>query len=317
MIKNFYVDQVKNKESVEEFKSNKIIFAYNISNEEYKILSNKLNIKEQRLKDTINEEVFTPRMTKSDWEIYKIYYPKLNYEKDAEDNDIKSTMSSELVPLVILYKEDQIVILQDKYTQDLENFISSYLETQTSFIDNRNFLLIILHHVVQMLYKHIRFLISEHDLVEQLLHKSKNNNKLIDLVEIEQGFAIFNLALRNISFIVDNIDEEEEFITYSEYLLRMQQEINFTIDLSSTYVEICKTTRETYSSYIANDMNVTMKFLAAITIIATIPNAIFGFYGMNIRLPFGENHLAVLIIIGLVMAMVYGTWRILKKRKLM
>lgn len=317
MIKNFYVEEVKNKESTEEFTSNEIMFSYNITSEEYQILSKKLNIKEQRLRDTINEEVFTPRMTKSDWEIYKIYYPKLNYEKDEDGNDIKSTMNAELIPLVVLYKDDQIVLLQEKYTQELEAFITSYLETQTSFIDNRNFLLVIFHHVVQMLYKHIRFLIAGHDLVETLLHKSKNNNKLIDLVEIEQGFAIFNLALRNIDFIVDNIDEDEEFAIYSEYLLRIQQEINFTIDLSSTYVEICKTTRETYSSYIANDMNVTMKFLAAITIIATIPNAIFGFYGMNIKLPFMGDTWVIFMIIGLVMVLVYVMWRILKRRKLM
>ena len=64
-------------------------------------------------------------------------------------------------------------------------------------------------------------------------------------------------------------------------------------------------------------MNVTMKFLAAITIIATIPNAIFGFYGMNVKLPFGDHPWAVLIIIGLVMLLVYAMWRILKRRKLM
>ena len=142
MIKNFYVEEVKNKESTEEFTSNEIMFSYNITSEEYQILSKKLNIKEQRLRDTINEEVFTPRMTKSDWEIYKIYYPKLNYEKDEDGNDIKSTMNAELIPLVVLYKDDQIVLLQEKYTQELEAFITSYLETQTSFIDNRNFLLV-------------------------------------------------------------------------------------------------------------------------------------------------------------------------------
>ena len=81
MIKNFYVEEVKNKESTDEFTSNEIMFSYNITSEEYQILSKKLNIKEQRLRDTINEEVFTPRMTKSDWEIYKIYYPKLNMKK--------------------------------------------------------------------------------------------------------------------------------------------------------------------------------------------------------------------------------------------
>ncbi len=64
-------------------------------------------------------------------------------------------------------------------------------------------------------------------------------------------------------------------------------------------------------------MNVTMKFLAAITIIATIPNAIFGFYGMNIKLPFMGDTWVIFMIIGLVMVLVYVMWRILKRRKLM
>ena len=54
MIKNFYVEEVKNKESTDEFTSNEIMFSYNITSEEYQILSKKLNIKEQRLRDTIN-----------------------------------------------------------------------------------------------------------------------------------------------------------------------------------------------------------------------------------------------------------------------
>ena len=49
--------------------------------------------------------------------------------------------------------------------------------------------------------------------------------------------------------------------------------------------EICKTTRKIYSSYIGNNMNITMKVLAAATILITDPNMIFGFYGMNVKLP--------------------------------
>ena len=79
--------------------------------------------------------------------------------------------------------------------------------------------------------------------------------------------------------VVENLKEDEQFEQYEEYMTRILQEINFTLDLSSSYCEICKTTRETYSSYIGNNMNITMKVLAAATILITVPNMIFGFYG--------------------------------------
>ncbi len=316
MIKTLYVENVKNEEISGNYKSNNVILASNLNAEDYEILSQKLNIKKQRLKDTVNEEVFTPRMVKSDWSIYKVYYPKINTQKE-DKSSFNMRIKAEIIPIIILYREEQIVILEEKYTQELETFIISYLESQSNYIDNRNLLLVLFHHTVQNLYKHVRFLMSEHDMLEDLLQTSKNNDKLIDLVEIEQGFAIFNLALRNINFIIDNLYEIEDFSNYLDYLTRIQQEISFTADLSSTHVEICKTTRETYSSYIANDMNVTMKILAVVTILVTIPNAVFGFYGMNVKLPFQDKGYFTLIFIFIIIIIgIWGVRKYLKNKKM-
>ena len=39
---------------------------------------------------------------------------------------------------------------------------------------------------------------------------------------------------------------------------------------------------DAFASVISNNLNVIMKVLTSITILLTIPNIIFGFYGMNI-----------------------------------
>ena len=63
----------------------------------------------------MNEEVFTPRMVKSDWSIYKVYYPKINTQKE-DKSSFNMRIKAEIIPIIILYREEQIVILEEKYT---------------------------------------------------------------------------------------------------------------------------------------------------------------------------------------------------------
>jgi len=107
-----------------------------------------------------------------------------------------------------------------------------------------------LHKISQSLYKYVRILIGEHDKIETVLREQQSNEKLISLSEVEQGFYVYNIAMRNLDYVVENLKEDKQFQQYEEYMTRILQEINFTLDLSSSYCEICKTTRETYSSYI-------------------------------------------------------------------
>mgnify|MGYP003535385178 FL=1 len=138
---------------------------------------------------------------------------------------------------------------------------------------------------------------------------------MISLSEVEQGFYVYNIALRNLNYVVENINEEPEFKQFEEYIVKILQEINFTMDLSSSYCDICKTTRETYSSYISNNMNVTMKILAAVTILIAIPNMIFGFYGMNILLPLQDKGFLVLgVIISVMIGLMIILWKYMKKK---
>ena len=298
MIKKIYSEENKS-----------IVYAHKLMEEDYQILSETFQIPEEKIKNITNEEIFTPRISKSDWEIYKLYYPKIEY-----NNKDEKYFWCEISPLVILKKEEKLTIIDENYFDEFHNFVEEYAKINSE-IEINKFLITMLHKVSQSLYKYVRFLIGEHDQIETILREQQSNEKLISLAEVEQGFYIYNIALRNLSFVIENLNEEPEFEKYDEYMVRILQEINFTTDLSSSYCEICKTTRETYSSYIGNNMNITMKFLAAATILITVPNMIFGFYGMNILLPFQNKGFATLAIITVIMiALMVILWKYMKKK---
>ena len=298
MIKKIYSEENKS-----------IVYAHKLMEEDYQVLSETFQIPEEKIKNITNEEIFTPRISKSDWEIYKLYYPKIE-----SNNKDEKYFWCEISPLVILKKEEKLTIIDENYFDEFYNFVEEYTKTNNE-IEINKFLITMLHKVSQSLYKYVRFLIGEHDQIETILREQQSNEKLISLAEVEQGFYIYNIALRNLSFVIENLNEEPEFEKYDEYMVRILQEINFTTDLSSSYCEICKTTRETYSSYIGNNMNITMKFLAAATILITVPNMIFGFYGMNILLPFQNKGFATLAIITVIMiALMVILWKYMKKK---
>ena len=298
MIKKIYSEENKS-----------IVYAHKLMEEDYQILSETFQIPEEKIKNITNEEIFTPRISKSDWEIYKLYYPKIE-----SNNKDEKYFWCEISPLVILKKQEKLTIIDENYFNEFHNFVEEYAKTNNE-IEINKFLITMLHKVSQSLYKYVRFLIGEHDQIETILREEQSNEKLISLAEVEQGFYIYNIALRNLSFVIENLNEEPEFEKYDEYMVRILQEINFTTDLSSSYCEICKTTRETYSSYIGNNMNITMKFLAAATILITVPNMIFGFYGMNILLPFQNKGFATLAIITVIMiALMVILWKYMKKK---
>ncbi len=298
MIKKIYSEENKS-----------IVYAHKLIEEDYQILSETFQIPEEKIKNITNEEIFTPRISKSDWEIYKLYYPKIE-----SNNKDEKYFWCEISPLVILKKEEKLTIIDENYFDEFHNFVEEYTKTNNE-IEINKFLITMFHKVSQSLYKYVRFLIGEHDQIETILREQQSNEKLISLAEVEQGFYIYNIALRNLSFVIENLNEEPEFEKYDEYMVRILQEINFTTDLSSSYCEICKTTRETYSSYIGNNMNITMKFLAAATILITVPNMIFGFYGMNILLPFQNKGFATLAIITVIMiALMVILWKYMKKK---
>lgn len=204
-------------------KSGKTIsYVYNLKDEDYRIVSERLEMDEEKIKNVIDEEIFTPRISKSDWEIYKLYYPTV--KKPVIDKEVTSY---EINPIVICMREDKVVILDDDYFEDFYDFVEEYAELRDDILEENRFFLNMLHKISQSLYKYVRILIGEHDKIETVLREQQSNEKLISLSEVEQGFYVYNIAMRNLNYVVENLKEDEQFSQYEEYMTRILQEINF------------------------------------------------------------------------------------------
>jgi len=161
--------------------------------------------KQYENKAVIDEETFTPRISKSDWEIYKLYYPTV--KKPMIDKEVTSY---EINPIVICMKEDKVVILDDDYFEDFYDFVEEYAELRDDVLEENRFFLNMLHKISQSLYKHVRLLIGEHDNIETVLREQQSNEKLISLSEVEQGFYVYNIAMRNLNYVVENTNGKLE-----------------------------------------------------------------------------------------------------------
>ena len=185
-------------------KSGKTIsYVYNLKDEDYRIVSERLEMSEDKIKNVIDEETFTPRISKSDWEIYKLYYPTV--KKPMIDKEVTSY---EINPIVICMREDKVVILDDDYFEDFYDFVEEYAELRDDVLEENRFFLNMLHKISQSLYKYVRILIGEHDKIETVLREQQSNEKLISLSEVEQGFYVYNIAMRNLDYVVENLKED-------------------------------------------------------------------------------------------------------------
>ena len=67
-------------------------------------------------------------------------------------------------------------------------------------------------------------------------------------------------------------------------------------EMVEMYSTILARLADTFSSIMSNNLNLVMRFLAAMTIILAIPTVISSFFGMNVEVPMSENPLAFLDI---------------------
>ena len=101
--------------------------------------------------------------------------------------------------------------------------------------------------------------------------------------------------------------EDEDLL--EDTLIETQQ----AIEMAEIYSSILSGTMDAFASVISNNLNIIMKVLTVITILMTIPNIVFSFYGMNVQdmpLPYTWAPVVIsLVVTGLV-------WLLLKKKHL-
>lgn len=140
--------------------------------------------------------------------------------------------------------------------------------------------------------KLLRYMDKTIDAAEHQLSKSISNRELFKLMELGKSLIYFSTSLKSNESVLEKLmrgkfikqyEEDEELL--EDVIIEYKQ----ALEMANIYASIINGTMDAYASIISNNLNVVMKFMAAMTIVLAVPSVFTSFFGQNIPLPFDRQ----------------------------
>ncbi|MBR7147118.1 MAG: magnesium transporter CorA family protein [Oscillospiraceae bacterium] len=238
-------------------------------------------------------------------------------EKGRENRDDSQIYGT--IPMGIIVAHDTVVTVCLQDTVILRSIAENKVKNiQTNF--RTRFVLQILLRDAAMFLRNLRLIERDFTRIEETLYESQRNSDLLQLLGLSKSLVYFSASLKANEVTMEKVLRGRVLKLYEDDRDLLEDaliEIRQAIEMASIYSSILADTMDAYASVVSNNLNSIMKVLAVVTIIMTIPNIIFGFYGMNIgagmNLPFGMFWWvpALIAIVSCIIA-----WLILKRKHL-
>lgn len=145
---------------------------------------------------------------------------------------------------------------------------------------------------------------------ERKLRRSMRNADLIKMLGFEKSLVYFSTSLKALDATVRRIGYGRTVRLYEDdrdLLDDVSIEIRQAIEMCGIYTEVFNETMDTFGSLINNNLNLTMRTLAIITLVLSMPTMVFSFYGMNTALPLDEAWVFPLVL-SIVLSVVAAVW---------
>ena len=212
------------------------------------------------------------------------------------------------LPLGIIFTHEGIITVCSR-----ENKILNSFNADTSkFFDTRNktnFMLNILFRTAKYYLRYLKIINKRTDEIEDSLRKSTSNKGLFKLIEAQKSLVYFTAALKDNRVVLEKILKSVNspslrgLLKFTEDDIDMLEDVIIETKQAEEMVEMHRTILEGmmdgFASIINNNVNQVMKFLAAITIILSIPTMLGSFWGMNVDLPFAESSYGFIYVIAI------------------
>lgn len=208
------------------------------------------------------------------------------------------------IPLAVILAKDAIITVCLEESSVMNIFTGRRAVGFSTHMKTR-FLLQILFQNAQLYMRNLRSINKQSEEIEKDLQAATENAALIDMMELGKSLLYFMTSLRSLQAVLTKVLKTESIKKYEddeELLEDVMVENRQALEMAEIYNGILNGMMDAYASIISNNMNVVMKFLAVATIVLSIPNIVFGAYGMNLAvegMPFARLPQAFYIIIAL------------------
>jgi len=226
---------------------------------------------------------------------------------DVPITEPSNTSVYSTLPLGLIVTPKHIISVCLKDLSVLEGFQTGRFKgIQTN--KRTRFIFLLFLQVAKQFLQCLRQIDKLYNHVERQLYKSQRSQELIQLLDLEKSLVYFNTSLKGNEVTLKRILRGKVITIYEddeELLEDVLIEVHQAIEMTNIYSSIISGMMDAFASVISNNLNVIMKVLTSLTILLTIPNIVFGFYGMNVAgLPFSEYFWVPLVISLILIAVV-------------
>ncbi|MCR5053959.1 MAG: magnesium transporter CorA family protein [Lachnospiraceae bacterium] len=200
----------------------------------------------------------------------------------AEVRNNRNTYTT--IPLGIIITEEVLITVCSEETAVLNSFINQRIRDFSTKKQMR-FTYQILYNSSMVYQSLLRSIDRKRTEIEERINENTEDSDLVDLHELESNLVYFATSLRANGVVLDRLTRygrlrqyEEDKELLDDVIIENRQ----AIEMTQIYRDIINGTRELLSAVINNRLNNVMKYLAAITIVMSIPTIISGLYGMNV-----------------------------------
>ena len=207
--------------------------------------------------------------------------------------------------------------------------LNAFNRSTAHTFDTRNraaFLLNILYKCTQFYLKYLNIINKRTEDIEYALRKTTSNKELFQLIDIQKSLVYFTTALRDnhlvllklirlfkmpaVARLVNFSAEDEELL--DDVIIENKQ----AIEMVDMHRSILEGMMDGFASIINNNVNQIMKFLAAITIILSIPTMLASFWGMNVPVVFAQDQNGFWVVIGISAIATVGTILFFRRKRM-
>ncbi len=219
-------------------------------------------------------------------------------------------------PMGIIIAEENVITVSLNKTSITGDIISGKIKNIQTALKTR-FLFQILLRVAGRFLTYLRRIERNFTKIERRLYQSLKNEELIELLRLSKSLVYFSASLKANEVTMEKVLRGRVLKLYEDDKDLLEDaliEVRQAIEMANIYSSILAGTMDAYASVVSNNLNMIMRVLTVITIVLTIPNIVFSFYGMNIANLPADVYWWVPAIIAIFAALI--AWLILKKVKM-
>lgn len=208
------------------------------------------------------------------------------------------------IPLGIIHTQDYIITVCLYDTPLINDFINQRVRDFYTYKKTR-FIYQLLYRNSSRYLRYLRRIDKASDDLHLGLQKSYRNKELLQIMALEKSLVYFTTSLKTNEIVMEKlvkVDYIKKYADDSDLLDDVIIENKQAIEMCSIYRDILSSMMNAHASIINNNLNIVMKFLAAVTIVISVPTLITSAWGMNVPVPWTSHPLGFTIVSGIAVA---------------